>query len=191
MFEELLGHGLDLSGLLLQVGFDADRERDFVAECFAHHGWPIYAKVRFVDDDGGFPAGKLRALHARAEGEEFGFEHDFFAHALNGEVAGDIEGVFARFFPRFAFERGGGELRGVKKIWYLQMRVTFFVGGVDARDFDGGFDGRFFEVGAINDDGAGELGERAWYFAHKMSDAESDGGVDRVDLVGFDSCGSS
>lgn len=173
----------------MQVGFDADRDGHFIAEGFAEHGRAVDAEVSFVEDSSGFPAGELCALHARAETKEFSLQHDFLGYSLNGEVAGNVEAVLTGFLPGLAFESGGREFGGVKKVGAIEVAVAFFVGGIDTGNLDRRFDGGFFQVGAVNHDVAGELGKGAWHFAHEVADVESDGGVNRVDFVGFDGGG--
>ena len=163
-------------GLFFQHGFDADVEGDVVAEGFAEHGGAGEAELGFFDEAGDF---------SDAEAEEFDLERDGFGDVFKGEIAGDVVGVFAGFFPRGAFETGGGVLGDIEEVGALDVAVALFVGGVEGGDVDDGFDGAAAEIGAVDVDAAGDFGEAAGEFGDEMAEAEVQRRVHGIDDVGL------
>jgi len=117
--------------LLLQHGFDADVEGDVVTEGLGEHGRAGETEFGFLDRAGDFPAGELGAAHAVAEAEELDLEGDGLGGAFEGQVAGDVKGVFACFLPGRALERAGGVFGDVEEVGALDVVVALFVGGVE------------------------------------------------------------
>ena len=168
--------------LLGEWSFDADVDLDIVADdALAIRD----AEVAAVELRRGFPGRECFAVHALPESEEGDLKDDFLGRFLDGEITSDGKGVFAGGLPVFALERDLGKTRGEEEIFVLQVCVALRLVGMNRGNGDGRMDGVVGRCLTVDGDRAFKLGEATRDFGEEVAYREADGGVSRIDGVGF------
>src|SRR5262245_14302222 len=182
-----------LSGFLDH--FEVNGDVDIVADDYAaavNVGVPLHAVVLTIDFRGGV-SGYARVAPGILDGigRAFDVEHDFFADAVNGEVAGDFELAGRDVFNFFGLEGDGRVFAGVEEFFAAEVFVALGFAGIDGLGVDGDVDGGLADVLIVPNDGAADALELAADGGnHEVLDGEACSSVCGIDLPSCGGCGS-
>ena len=133
--------------LLLLEHFDIEGDGDVVAD---HAGSAGYAEIHAVDLGG---SGCAHALIAPRifdrRGWSVDIENNFFGHAVNGEIAGDLQLAGSGSFDLLRLEGDRGIFLHVEVVGTAQIVVAHLDAGVHGSGVDGGLDRRLAEIGSV------------------------------------------
>src|ERR1700730_1025936 len=106
-------------------------------------------------------------------------------HAMHGEVASDIAGLWTSLFDAATSECDLGKLCYIEKFRAAQMVVTLGNSSINTADRNPSYKRRILDMIAVDLDRAIELLKLANGGAEKMTDFESDCRMGLIELVGF------